>query len=124
MSAKLTPAAATSTRSCPGPGTGASCSASLRTSGPPCFSAITARMYLSSRSDSVAEVETGNGCIQKSAHCPRAMSDPAAEFEAQRTRLFGLAYRLLGSASDAEDVVQDAFLRWSGADRDSVAAPS
>jgi RNA polymerase sigma factor (sigma-70 family) len=33
-------------------------------------------------------------------------------FEANRRRLFGLAYRLLGEASEAEDVVQDAFLRW------------
>jgi len=44
----------------------------------------------------------------------------AAEFEAQRGRLFGLAYRLLGSAEDAEDVVQDAYLRWQGVDRSSV----
>jgi SnoaL-like domain/Sigma-70 region 2 len=36
--------------------------------------------------------------------------DAAAVFQAQRGRLFGLAYRLLGSASDAEDVLQDAFL--------------
>jgi RNA polymerase sigma factor (sigma-70 family) len=33
-------------------------------------------------------------------------------FEANRRRLFGLAYRLLGEASEAEDVVQDAYLRW------------
>jgi RNA polymerase sigma factor (sigma-70 family) len=33
-------------------------------------------------------------------------------FEAERRRLFGLAYRLLGSASDAEDVLQSAFERW------------
>ena len=45
------------------------------------------------------------------------------EFEAQRPRLFGLAYRLLGSAMDAEDVVQDAYLRWQGADAPSIAAP-
>jgi RNA polymerase sigma-70 factor (ECF subfamily) len=51
-------------------------------------------------------------------------TDPVAEFERQRPRLFGLAYRLLGSATDAEDVVQDAFLRWNGAERDSVQAPS
>jgi RNA polymerase sigma-70 factor (ECF subfamily) len=38
-----------------------------------------------------------------------------AEFEAARPRLFGLAYRLLGSAQEAEDVVQDAFLRWTNA---------
>jgi len=34
-------------------------------------------------------------------------------FEAERSRLFGLAYRLLGSAAEAEDVVQDAWLRWN-----------
>ena len=36
-------------------------------------------------------------------------------FEAQRRRLFGVAYRMLGSASDAEDVLQDAWLRFSAA---------
>ncbi|MCB1745678.1 MAG: RNA polymerase sigma factor SigJ [Gammaproteobacteria bacterium] len=35
-------------------------------------------------------------------------------FEAQRAFLFGIAYRMLGSVSDAEDVVQDAWLRWQG----------
>lgn len=34
------------------------------------------------------------------------------EFEQQRRRLFGIAYRMLGEASEAEDVVQDAYLRW------------
>ncbi|HET6818326.1 MAG TPA: RNA polymerase sigma-70 factor [Mycobacteriales bacterium] len=37
-----------------------------------------------------------------------------------RPRLFGIAYRMLGSVSDAEDVVQDAFLRWQRTDPDSV----
>lgn len=37
-------------------------------------------------------------------------------FEANRRRLFGLAYRLLGEASEAEDVVQDAYLRWQRSD--------
>lgn len=50
--------------------------------------------------------------------------DSASEFQAQRTRLFGLAYRLLGSAEDAEDVVQDAFLRWDGADRSAITTSS
>jgi RNA polymerase sigma-70 factor (ECF subfamily) len=48
---------------------------------------------------------------------------PAGEFEEQRARLFGLAYRLLGSAADAEDVVQDTYLRWSGADQAAIVAP-
>ncbi len=51
-------------------------------------------------------------------------ADAAGEFQSERGRLFGLAYRLLGSAADAEDVVQDAFLRWYGADRGSIAAPA
>lgn len=41
-------------------------------------------------------------------------------FEAHRPRLFGLAYKLLGSRSDAEDVVQDAWLRWRQADRSAI----
>jgi RNA polymerase sigma-70 factor (ECF subfamily) len=46
------------------------------------------------------------------------------EFEGQRSRLFGLAYRLLGSAEDAEDTVQDAFVRWEAADREAIIAPA
>jgi RNA polymerase sigma factor (sigma-70 family) len=38
-----------------------------------------------------------------------------ADFEAQRPRLHRLAYRMLGSLSEAEDIVQDAWLRWSRA---------
>ena len=37
-------------------------------------------------------------------------------FEAERPRLLGLAYRILGSAVDAEDVVQEAWVRWSSAE--------
>jgi RNA polymerase sigma-70 factor (TIGR02957 family) len=47
----------------------------------------------------------------------------AAEFESHRPQLFGLAYRLLGSAADAEDVVQDAFLRWTRADPALIDSP-
>ncbi|ASR38974.1 RNA polymerase subunit sigma-70 [Prauserella marina] len=46
-----------------------------------------------------------------------------ARFEASRDRLASLAYRLLGSAADAEDTVQDAFLRWQAADHASVRVP-
>ncbi|MEV5568634.1 RNA polymerase sigma-70 factor [Spirillospora sp. NPDC052269] len=45
----------------------------------------------------------------------------AERFEAHRDRLFGVAYRMLGTVTDAEDVVQDAWLRWSAGDRDTVA---
>ena len=48
------------------------------------------------------------------------MTDPAVSFEPHRRRLLGLAYRMLGSVSEAEDAVQDAYLRWHGADRDAV----
>jgi RNA polymerase sigma-70 factor (ECF subfamily) len=41
-------------------------------------------------------------------------------FEALRPRLFGIAYRMLGIRADAEDVLQDAWLRWSAADRAAV----
>ncbi|MGA4959785.1 sigma-70 family RNA polymerase sigma factor [Streptomyces lavendulocolor] len=44
-------------------------------------------------------------------------------FEAGRVRLASLAYRLLGSAADAEDAVQDAFLRWQAADRECIDVP-
>ncbi|GHA02016.1 DNA-directed RNA polymerase sigma-70 factor [Streptomyces canarius] len=44
-------------------------------------------------------------------------------FEAGRARLASLAYRLLGSAADAEDAVQDTFLRWQAADRDRIEVP-
>ncbi|WP_018227758.1 RNA polymerase sigma factor SigJ [Methyloversatilis universalis] len=40
------------------------------------------------------------------------MSDLARSFDPHRTRLAGIAYRMLGSRADAEDVVQDAWLRW------------
>jgi RNA polymerase sigma-70 factor (ECF subfamily) len=50
------------------------------------------------------------------------MSAEAALVE-HRPMLFGLAYRLLGSAHDADDVLQEAALRWLGADRESVAEP-
>ncbi|WP_026413085.1 sigma-70 family RNA polymerase sigma factor [Actinomadura oligospora] len=44
-------------------------------------------------------------------------------FEAGRDRLASLAYRLLGSAADAEDAVQDAFLHWQAADRRRIRVP-
>ena len=51
---------------------------------------------------------------------------PAADikaFEAQRPRLMRLAYRMLGSVAEAEDAVQDAWLRWTRAGED-VADPA
>ncbi|MEP7000741.1 MAG: sigma-70 family RNA polymerase sigma factor [bacterium] len=47
-------------------------------------------------------------------------TDDATLTEQLRARLFGIAYRMLGHAHDAEDVVQEALLRWHGADRVAV----
>jgi RNA polymerase sigma-70 factor (ECF subfamily) len=44
-------------------------------------------------------------------------------FEDARPRLLGLAYRILGTRADAEDCVQDCFLKWSVADRTQINAP-
>ena len=44
-------------------------------------------------------------------------------FEEHRPVLMGVAYRMLGRVADAEDVVQEAWLRWSRADRDAVREP-
>lgn len=44
-------------------------------------------------------------------------------FEEHRPVLMGVAYRMLGRVADAEDVVQDAWLRWAQADRDEVREP-
>ena len=52
------------------------------------------------------------------------MEDSTALFERLRSRLFGLAYRMLGVRGDAEDIVQDAYLRWHETDRSVVRNPS
>jgi RNA polymerase sigma-70 factor (ECF subfamily) len=52
-----------------------------------------------------------------------AQVDAAGSFDPLRPRLTRVAYRMLGSVADAEDVVQDAFIRWLGTDRASVREP-
>jgi RNA polymerase sigma-70 factor (ECF subfamily) len=49
--------------------------------------------------------------------------DAAASFDPLRPRLARVAYRMLGSVADAEDVVQEAFIRWLGANRAAVREP-
>lgn len=51
------------------------------------------------------------------------MTQADAIFEARRPAMTGLAYRMLGSRAEAEDVVQDAWLRWRKVDADTVEAP-
>jgi len=50
-------------------------------------------------------------------------ADAAASFDPLRPRLMRVAYRMLGSVADAEDIVQEAFIRWLGADRSQVREP-
>jgi RNA polymerase sigma-70 factor (ECF subfamily) len=47
----------------------------------------------------------------------------AASFELHRARLFGIAYRMLGTVDDANDVVQESYLRWHRADPAEIRAP-
>jgi len=51
------------------------------------------------------------------------IDDAAADIEPLRPRLMRVAYRMLGSVADAEDMVQEAFIRWMKADRSEVREP-
>lgn len=56
---------------------------------------------------------------------PADISDgDAALFERTRPRLFGVAYRVLGNAVEADDVVQEAWIRWQRTDRSQVRDPA
>lgn len=50
-------------------------------------------------------------------------STDSAGFEQVRGRLFGIAYRMLGSRAEAEDIVQEAYIRWHQADRAAIRTP-
>ncbi|TPQ32559.1 MULTISPECIES: sigma-70 family RNA polymerase sigma factor [Cupriavidus] len=51
------------------------------------------------------------------------LADAAASFEPLRRTLIRVGYRMLGSVADAEDIVQDAFIRWVNAERTEVRVP-
>src|SRR6185503_16962727 len=53
-----------------------------------------------------------------------SMNRTAEVFESHRPRLFGLAYRMLGSRAEAQDVVQDAYLRWHQSAADDIESPA
>jgi RNA polymerase sigma-70 factor (ECF subfamily) len=55
------------------------------------------------------------------AACPE---DALSAFLTARPRLFGIAYRILGSAAEAEDIVQDVWVRWQTTDRSLVRNPA
>src|SRR3954451_16435363 len=52
------------------------------------------------------------------------MDEAGSVFVELRPRLFGIAYRVLGSAVEAEDVVQEVWLRWQKTDRSAVVSPA
>ncbi len=52
------------------------------------------------------------------------LEEAAAVFMSLRPRLFGIAYRMLSSATEAEDLVQEVWLRWQKTDRAAVASPA
>lgn len=52
------------------------------------------------------------------------LDEATAAFQSVRPRLFGIAYRMLGSAAEAEDIVQDTWLRWQDYDHASVRNPA
>src|SRR4051812_32404642 len=51
-----------------------------------------------------------------------SMADPVAEFESYRPLMFAVAYRMLGSAMEAEDIVQETYLRYSAVPPASIAS--
>ncbi|GAB2841678.1 hypothetical protein GCM10022221_46150 [Actinocorallia aurea] len=61
---------------------------------------------------------------RKEAAGPDDLHDAVRIFDDLRPRLFGIAYRMLGSVHEAEDIVQDAWLRWQTCDRAAVANPA
>ncbi|MFI7152140.1 RNA polymerase sigma-70 factor [Nonomuraea sp. NPDC050022] len=63
----------------------------------------------------VADTESGD---------PEDLEQAAVVFGGVRPRLFGIAYRMLGSATEAEDLVQDVWLRWQAYDRATVDNPA
>ena len=52
-----------------------------------------------------------------------SLTDRGVAFVKERNRLWGVAYRMLGSRADAEDVVQDAYLRWHNARTEEIRTP-
>lgn len=87
------------------------------------IAAAPTRSAATSARASAATGSTPDGRIRWSATTrpPGSAADEAtADFEDVRHRLFGIAHRILGRATDAEDVVQDVWIRWQGADRAGV----
>jgi RNA polymerase sigma-70 factor, ECF subfamily len=67
-------------------------------------------------SHSTSSVNASRAGERKAITC----DDGLSAFLSVRPRLFGIAYRMLGSAAEAEDIVQDVWVRWQTADRSLV----
>jgi RNA polymerase sigma factor (sigma-70 family) len=63
---------------------------------------------------------TANDTRRAKEHIMSTTDDGLTAFLSLRRRLFSIAYRMLGSAAEAEDIVQDAWVRWQTADRSVV----
>lgn len=79
-------------------------------------------MYFGQRVTSVPVIAEAPETKVEETHMRQA-DDATVIFETYRARLLRIAYRMLGSRSEAEDIVQNAWLRWVGADRNGVVAP-
>ncbi len=55
---------------------------------------------------------------------PDGLENAVAVFDQHRRRIFGIAYRMLGTVADAEDIVQETWIRWQNADRDGIHDPA
>ncbi|MFD8394890.1 sigma-70 family RNA polymerase sigma factor [Streptomyces sp. NPDC059680] len=60
---------------------------------------------------------------ERQQHTEASLEEAAEVFQRLRPRLFGVAYRILSSVAEAEDVVQEVWVRWQGADRGAVLDP-
>lgn len=69
-------------------------------------------------------METNVGCTGEKPRSPGdAVADPSGAFDPHRPLLFSIAYRMLGTVMDAEDIVQEAFVRWRRAPEGEVRSP-
>ena len=75
---------------------------------------MTTALGVPSQSASIADASRAEGTKTNT------VGDGLSAFMSVRPRLFGIAYRMLGSAAEAEDIVQDVWVRWQTADRSVV----
>src|SRR5688500_17011172 len=93
---------------------------------PPQAGKVTAMMKITvlMRSDNIRLSHTDSAPVYVLENMTVSQTEStAATFEALRSRLFGLAYRMLGSRAEAEDIIQDTYLRWHQANRDRIETP-